>query len=144
MKSLLKSIAKNKGLILLAIIIILCIMLGILGNISLDKKVDNAYNTPKKVASSGDASGYNRTLNGQGDSNIDSQQEAADKQKEQENQQDADLSGDTDVTSPDDIDTDDSSNSSEEHKVGDTYEEDGDLVTVVSPDDLVTSGQVDD
>ena len=136
----------NKGVVFLGIIVALCIILGVVGNVNLNKKVDSAYNTPKNTrgTASGDAPEYTRTVAGQGDVDTTEQQSEEDQQRAEENE--AQANGDDSSILEDDnepVQKKSETEEQEEEKKKGYYTEDGDIVTTVPEDELALGGEAD-
>lgn len=135
----------NKGVVFLGIIVALCIILGVIGNVNLNKKVDNAYNTNNtRGIASGDAPEYTRTVVGQGDVDTTKQQSEEDQQRAEENE--AQANEDDSSISEDDsepVQKKSETEEQEEEKKKGYYTEDGDIVTTVPEDELALGGEAD-
>lgn len=135
----------NKGVVFLGIIVALCIILGVVGNVNLNKKVDSAYNTPKNTrgTASGDAPEYTRTVDGQGDVDTTEQQSEEDQQRAEENEAQADEDALNNPDSNEPVQKKSETEEQKEEKKKGYYIEDGDIVTTVPEDELALDGEVD-
>lgn len=136
----------NKGVVFLGIIVALCIILGVVGNVNLNKKVDSAYNTPKNTrgTASGDAPEYTRTVDGQGNVDTTEQQSEEDQQRAEENEAQADEDVSSNSAGNDEsVQKKSETEEQKEEKEKGYYIEDGDIVTTVPEDELTLGGEVD-